>query len=172
MKTVIVDSREQKWGHVRDGFDRLGVPWVRSKLWCGDYTWANDQHLVIDRKQGLQEVYGNLIQAHERFRAEAARAQEADVQLVVLVEEPDIATLADVPSWVNPRERDYRYIQAAQLRGKMLGVKLPKKPPVSADRLWAIMQSMADKYGICWRFCAPEQTAQVILDLLGGAPGG
>lgn len=168
MKTIIVDSREQKWAHVRDGFDRLGQPWVRSKLWCGDYTYAHDQHIVIDRKQGLQEVYGNLIQSHERFRAEAARAQDADIKLVVLVEEPGVEKLADVAYWDNPRVRDYKYIQAAQLRGKLLHVTLPKKPPVSSDRLWAIMQSMQDKYGISWAFCRPEDTAQRILARLEG----
>ena len=47
--TIICDSREQKWNHVRDYFDVAQVKWIRSKLPCGDYGRMDNLTTVIDR---------------------------------------------------------------------------------------------------------------------------
>lgn len=166
MATLLVDTREQKWDHVRDGFDRLGVTYAKSKLYVGDYAWADRQSIVVDRKQDMNEVYSNLVSQHARFRAELQRAQEANVHLIVLVEQSGISTLADVAKWENPREEKWHMLHSAHERGKLLYRDIPTRPPVSSDRIMNIMQSMADKYGVEWRFCNKEDTAVAILSLL------
>lgn len=168
MSLLLVDTREQKWEHVRDGLSRLGVSYDRSKLYVGDYAWADKQNVSVDRKQNLEEVYGNLIQSHKRFRNECQRAKDAGVRLIILVEQTGINSLDDVAGWKNPREERWNMVHAAQQRGKLMYTSIPTKPPVPSSTLAAIMRSMEDKYGIQWRFCDRHATAVTIIDLLGG----
>ena len=164
--TIIVDSREQKWKHVQDGFDRLGLKWVRSKLYVGDYGRVDNLSTVIDRKQDLQEVAGNLIQEHECFRKECIRARDADIRLIVLIEEPGLESVEDVKSWINPRRGAWERISRAHSAGRLLATKIPKKPPVNGVTLAAIMTSMAERYGVQWMFCPRDHTAGRIADIL------
>lgn len=159
--TIIQDTREQtgKHNHVLDGFQQLGINVVRSKLFVGDYTRIDNMTVCVDTKQGLQEVYSNLIQDHERFRRELIAARDAGIRLVVLVEESGIQTLDDVKRWKNPRMK--RYSRMTQR------MQQAQKPPVPSERISRIMQTMADKYGVEWMFCDKRDTAQTICDILG-----
>ena len=167
MATLLVDTREKKWDHVRGGFDRLGVVYDRSKLYVGDYAWADRQNVVVDRKQGLQEVYTNLIQQHSRFKDECQRAKEAGIKLIVLVEEENIKSVEDVPHWTNPRATNWYILHNAHQNGHLLYRDIPTRPPVPSSTLAAIMRSMADKYGIEWRFCKKADVSSAILEAIG-----
>ena len=164
--TIIVDSREQKWKHVQTGFDRLGIRWIRSKLYVGDYGRIDNMSTVIDRKADLQEVAGNLIQEHDRFRRECLRARDAGIRLIVLIEEAGLESAEDVKAWVNPRRGAWERISRAHRAGRMLETKIPGKPPVNGVTLSAIMTSMAERYGVEWQFCPREHTAGRIADIL------
>lgn len=166
MRTIVCDTREQKWNHVQAGFDRLGVPWIRSKLYAGDYCYLDSMQVCVDRKKGLAEVYSNLIQQHERFRAECQRAKDAGIKLVILVEEPSIGSLDDVKNWQNPRRKRWEAIERAMMSGRIKVARTSRQPPVSSLTLETIMRKMAEKYGISWEFCAPEQTAKRIMQIL------
>lgn len=159
--TIIQDTRERanQHNHVLDGFQQLGINVVRSKLFVGDYTRIDNMTVCVDTKQGLHEVYGNLIQDHERFRRELIAARDAGIHLVVLVEESGIHTIDDVKRWHNPRMKRYnRMTQRMQET---------QKPPVPSYRLEKIMRTMAEKYGVEWRFCDKADTAQTICYILG-----
>lgn len=145
---IICDSREQQWENVRDYFDRNGIPWVRSKLIVADYSLLNDMSVCIDRKDGLHEVAQNLIQDHARFRDECMRARDNGIRLIVLIEHGvHINNLEAVRGWVNPRLRTS-----------------PKA--VTGGRLAAIMETMADRYGVGWAFCDKKTTGARIVELL------
>lgn len=145
---IICDTREQKSGHVDAYFDSVGIQHVRSKLIVGDYARLDNQTVIVDRKQSLQECSGNLCQQHERFRAECALAQSLGIRLVVLIEHsPSIKTIDDVRTWSNPR------------------LKISPKA-ITGARLAAIMETMADKYGVEWRFCCKRDTGKMICELL------
>lgn len=161
-KTIIMDTREKtgKKDLILNWFEQNGVKVVRSKLYVGDWSFLHNQTLCIDTKQDLKEVYGNLVQSHERFRAELVRAKEAGIKLVVLVEEKGIETVDDVQNWTNPRQIIYERMKE---RGD---VKLPKKPPISSKRLMLIMKIMSENYGVEWRFCRKEKTGETILRIL------
>lgn len=104
--------------------------------------------VVIDRKRTLGEVVGNVTQEHERFRRELLRAQEAGIQLIVLVEHSNrIRTVEDVKRWQNPR---LRFSPQA----------------MSGERLYAVMLTMSAKYGVEWMFCEKRQTGQRIVEIL------
>ena len=165
--TIICDSREQKWDHVQSYLDRCGIRWLRSKLPVGDYGRMDNLSVVVDRKQNLNEVEGNLIQQHDRFRREAQRAQDNGIRLIVLVEAHGINNLEDVARWKNPRRTRWDKIDQAHANGKMLNTKISPRPPVTGEQLSRIMQPMTDKYGIEWRFCCHQNAGKAICDLLG-----
>lgn len=161
MNMIFEDSRQQSGKHdnINAWLIMHDIQIRRTKLFVGDYTLPTNQSVCVDTKQGLQEVYSNLIQDHERFRRELIAARDAGIHLVVLVEESGIQTIDDVKRWHNPRMKRYnRMTQRMQET---------QKPPVPSYRLEKIMRTMAEKYGVEWRFCDKADTAQTICDILG-----
>lgn len=166
----IHDTRDKPGKHNNvDGFLlENGHKIVRSKLFVGDISLLNDQSICIDLKANLSEVEGNLIQQHDRFRREAIRAQENGIRLIVLVEEENIGSLEGVKGWENPRRKKWERINQQHAFGKQLHISIPSRPPVTGLQLWQIMHTMAEKYGIEWRFCPHESTGAEILRILNG----
>ena len=96
---IQIDSREKARAikKIIKIFDENGIKHFSSKLLVGDYMSLDNPRLIIDRKQNLQELCGNVCQQHERFKKELIRAIDAGIQLVILVEHgPDIQSLEDV----------------------------------------------------------------------------
>ena len=162
--TLCEDSREHKGkkDHILDAFAKHGINVVRSKMYVGDWTILTDQSVCIDTKQGLSEVYNNVVQSHERFRNECLRAKNAGIRLIILVEEPKIRTLDDVQYWTNPRSIIYQ-------RQVEQGTATQKAPPINSTRLYNIMRTMSELYGVEWAFTTKEQCGETILALLGVA---
>lgn len=147
MKTILVDTREQKAGHVEKWFEQNGVRFVRTKLLVGDYQELEQPMVVVDRKASMGELYGNLCHDHKRFRAECERAQELGIRLVVLIENGRIGTLEGVRAWKNPRLKHTPYAW-------------------DGDRMCKVMQTMQEKYGVAFLFCDKRRTARRIIEIL------
>lgn len=148
---VIIDTREKPRAIVRilAEFDRRGVEYVRRALNFADYWNPARPGVIIDRKQNLIEVAGNVVQGRARFVREIERCNRAGCHLVVLVEHGNtIRQLEDVIRWKNPRLRE-------------------SPLAVSGDRLFRIMKAMALHYGIEWQFCNKQSTGKRILQILG-----
>lgn len=148
--TIQCDTREhsEQIERIEKQFDSLGVKHFRSKLYVGDYQSLDNPRLVVDRKKDLQEIAGNVCQQHERFRAELIRAQEAGIQIVILCEHGgQIRSLEDVFFWDNPRRRT-------------------SKGAISGQRLFKILSTMKDKYGVRFEFCDKRQTGRRIVEIL------
>lgn len=148
---IQVDSREKAHiiKHILDDFDDMGVPWFSCKLPVGDYVNLDNPRISVDRKHNLAEVVNNVGQDHKRFVAELARAQKLGIRLIILIEHSrKIRKVEDVLHWRNPR--------------------LAVSPlAISGERLYKIMVSMAQKYGVEWQFCEKKQTARRICQILG-----
>lgn len=164
--TIIADSREQRWDHVKSYFDSQSIRWIRSKLPVGDYARMDNMTTVIDRKAGLGEVEGNLIHQHERFRRELQLAQDNGIRLIVLIEQAGVESVHDVAGWVNPRRVRWEKIDRAHSKGRMLNVKISPQPPVDGPQLAKIMQTMADKYAVEWRFTTHNEVGAEIMRIL------
>lgn len=150
MMTIQCDTREHSGQieRIEAQFDELGVKHFRSKLYCGDYQSLDNPRLVVDRKKDLQELAGNVCQQHERFRAELIRAQEAGIQIVILCEHGGgIKTLEDVYFWENPRRRT-------------------SPGAISGQRLFKVLNTMQEKYGVQFEFCDKRQTGRRIVEIL------
>lgn len=146
---IQVDTREQKYEHVTKYFDSQGIKWVKSKCVVGDYVNLENPMVVIDRKKDLQEVAGNVCQQHERFIRELELAKELGYKMIVLVEEPSIASLEDVCHWYNWRRK-----------------KNPKA--ITGKTLYRIMLTISQKYDVEWKFTSKEKCGERIVELLGG----
>lgn len=146
---IQIDSREQKYSHITNYFDEVGIEHFRQKLDVGDYMNVENPLLVIDRKKDLQEVAGNVCQQHARFIREIERANNQNIQLIFLVEEPNIKQLVDVCGWYNWRKRTN-----------------PKA--INGKTLYKIMKTIQDKYGVEWQFTPKGLCGKRISEILGG----
>lgn len=149
---IQVDSREKARAiqKIIAEFDNRGIKWFVSKLPVGDYQSLDNPRLVIDRKQNLLELCGNVCQQHKRFKAELERANEYGIKLIVLCEHGrGIKSLQDVMAWVNPR--------------------LKESPlAVSGERLFRILTAMSNKHGVEFLFCTKQETGKRIVEILSG----
>lgn len=149
---IQVDSREHAKAieKILGEFRRQNVNFLISKLPFGDYMSLDNPRLYIDRKQNLNEICGNVVQDHARLVREIERANQCGCKLIFLIEHSSrIKCLEDVIGWVNPR------LKVSPLA-------------VSGERLYKILKSMEQKYGIRFEFCDKNHTGKRIIELLGG----
>lgn len=150
MQTIIIDTREkpQAIGKILKQFEEAEIKTIRSKLFVGDYQSLDNGRLVIDRKQNLQELCGNVCQQHERFVNELYRAKEHGIKLIILCEHsPQIKCLEDVRGWVNPRLRTS-----------------PKA--MTGEKLYKILSTLSVRYRVDFVFCGKHETGKKIIELL------
>lgn len=148
--TIQIDSREKARaiGKILKQFDDAGVKHYTSKLFVGDYMSLDNPRLIIDRKQSLQELCGNVCQEHARFKAEMMRAKEVGIKLIILCEHsPHIKCIEDVKTWENPR------------------IKTSPKA-TTGERLYKTLITMSNRYGIEFLFCSKAETGNRIIELL------
>lgn len=142
---LIVDSREQKWSHIREYLERNNIPYKVEKLDVGDYMNTEHPSIVVDRKANLQEVCTNLQSGKEnihRFMKECRRAKDSGIELVVLVEGTSCRDMADVKQW--------------------------KSKYTAHTGSWLVkqMRTLTYAFDISWMFCKKNETARKILELL------
>lgn len=149
--TIQIDTREKARAikKILETFDRMGVKHYSSKLYVGDYMSLDNPRLVVDRKQNLLEICGNVGQDLERFRAELIRAKEAGIRVIILCEHGyGIKSMTDVLKWENPR--------------------LKESPmAISGERLYRKMAALHRTYGVEWHFCTKAETGRRICEILG-----
>lgn len=158
---IQIDSREHQKviDGIKKAFDEAGEKWFVSKLYVGDYMNYDNPRLVVDRKQNLAELCGNVCQQHERFRSEIIRANEAGIKLVFLCEHgKGIKKLDDVLWWENPR---------AKKRVKKNGIWIEQEQKVMhGDTLYKILCTMQRKYSVEFLFCDKKNTGKRIMEIL------
>lgn len=134
---------------------------------------VNDIKIAVDRKNSIDEICGNLCSSqkeHERFREEAITAQKAGATFYVVIENTEgIKSIDDIRKWSNPRLHRYNKVNYMHKLGKWQNVhNKGSKPPCDNIRLMKTMYTMAQKYSINWIFCSPYESAEKIVELLGG----
>ena len=149
--TIQIDTREKQRAvkQIISHFDKHGIKHYPSKLYVGDYMNLDNPRLIIDRKQNLSEIYTNVCQGHKRFCAELKRAQDMGIKIIILCEHGfGIKSLDDVKNWYNPR--------------------LDKTPYAwDGERLFKVLSTIKDKYGIDYVFCEKCETGAKIVEILG-----
>ncbi len=160
---IQIDSREKERAirRIIEEFDRQEIKHFTSKLYVGDYMNYDNPRVIVDRKQDLGELCGNVCQQHERFREELIRAQEAEIKLIILCEHSkDMQCLEDVIWWKNPR----RYKKVKE-DGKWL---TKETKALTGEKLYKILRTMEEKYGCEFLFCEKRETGTRIIEILKG----
>lgn len=164
--TIQIDSREKTHAisHITKYFDMNNIKYYTNKLLVGDYQNLLNPTIIVDRKQNLTEIQGNITQQHLRFRAEIMKAQENGIKLIVLIEESQIKTLEDVrDKYINPRMKQWAM---ARKRALNKGLEFKQRPPLSGKQIYEILNTMEQKYGCKFMFCRKEEMAKKIIELL------
>ena len=163
---IMVDTREKQRAirKILKGFDERNIQYVSSKLYVGDYMSLDNPRLIIDRKQNLQELCGNVCQQHERFKKELIKAIQANIQLIVLIEHgPDVQSLEDVYFWKNPRKHEVRWRVVNGKREKYI----VSAKAVDGNQLYKSLCTIRDRYNVRFELCEKKDTGKKIIELLG-----
>ena len=142
---IYEDTRQQAGKHrnIHAYCRASGIKIIRQALNVGDYQIAGKGDISVDTKQDVLELASNVFQEHDRFRAECLRAQEAGIQLIVLVEE--LLPGGRLDWWLPPREVRF-----------------------SPSTLRKAMITMQREYGVKFRFCDGRSTGRQLIEYLKG----
>lgn len=143
------DTRNQIGKHkvLNEKLKELGHVVRRTKLYVGDYSRVDSMAVCVDTKKDWLELASNICgRQHVRFREECLRAKEAGIKLIILVEEA-----ANIDCWTSPKRAN----------GKLIC-------EVNPYTLEKAMQTMTERYGVEFRHCAKDKTAETLLEILGG----
>ena len=103
---ILVDTREKKWNHIKDYFDRNKIAYKNKALDTGDYSFmlpANrelnidrdiyfDKQIIVERKGSLEEISGNLSKERDRLEKELSLAPD---EKVIIIENASYKNLVD-----------------------------------------------------------------------------
>lgn len=162
---IQIDTREKQRAirKILKTFDDNGVKHFSSKLLVGDYMSLDNPRLIIDRKQNLQELCGNVCQQHERFKAELIRAREHGIKIIILCEHGgEIRSMEDVYFWENPRRHQIRW---KTVDGKRVKTVLSEKA-VDGNQLYKSLRTIRDRYNVDFVFCQESETGRKIAEIL------
>ena len=147
---ILEDTRQQAFKHnlKHKYFAKNGIEVIRTKLLVGDYQLF-DGTVVIDTKANVEEIASNIGgPQHARFREECKLAQRIGATLIILIENiHGFTNIKDVVKWQNPN---------------------PNKTARSIEgpRLARAMETMSERYGVQFMFCAPNDAGRIIVELL------
>ena len=142
---IIVDTREKGHKKILEYFDKVGQDYIVSKLDAGDYMLYKDYTTIIDKKDGLLELSGNLCNTkeHERIKREIAKARELGCEnFIFLIQDSKIKSLEDINNWTS------------------------KYTKVKGSTLLKIMNTMKQKYGVRFIIVPRAKMGATIINLL------
>ena len=142
---IIVDTREKGHKKILEHFDKVGQEYIVSKLDAGDYMLYKNYTTIIDKKDGLLELAGNLCHTneHERVKREIARAKELGCKnFIFLIQDNKIKSLEDIKNWSSPHTK------------------------VKGETLLKVMSTMKKKYDIRFIIVPKKNMGEMIIKLL------
>ena len=142
---IIVDTREKGHKKILEYFDKIGQDYIISKLDAGDYMFYKNYSTIIDKKDGLLELAGNLCRTteHERIKREILKAKELGCKnFIFLIQDSKIKTIEDIKNWTSPHTQ------------------------VKGETLLKIMSTMAKRYNVKFIICKKADMGKKIIELL------
>lgn len=142
---IICDTREKGNKKILEYFDKVEQDYIISKLESGDYMLYKNYITIIDKKDGLLELAGNLCHTkeHERIKREIARARELGCEnFIFLIQDNKIKSLEDIKNWSSPHTK------------------------VKGEILLKIMSTMKERYGVRFMICEKKKMGEMIINLL------
>lgn len=148
MVSLIEDTRQKAEKHERKHryWEQNGTSVVRSALPFGDYMPV--PKVAVDTKANIQEICNNICgsgKEKHRFAEECKKAREHGSTLIFLIEDAKYKSVSDL------------FGGSIYLRS---GVTIP------GDQLAKAMNTMSERYGVRFEFCAPEEAGRRVIELL------
>ncbi len=140
---ILVDTREQANQFVLKYFQENLIPYREQKLDEGDYALEGQDDIVIERKQDLLELAGNICSKdHQRFKRELLRAKEKGKKIWIVIGSKTFRKVEDVKRWKS------KYSQ------------------VKGETLMKAMKTMEERYGVSYILDKEENIGFHIYNLL------
>lgn len=158
MRAIQVDRRQKKGKHElkHSMLEDAGCTLVPHTLDVGDYAQA--PKVSVDTKRDLYELNACLTTDHRRFAEECDRARAQGTMLVVLTEnDQGVGCLADLAAWEEP-------YGAFRVRG--MKSKGSVRMRIKGSTMAKACQTMHSDHGVWFSFCAPDEAARRIIEIL------
>jgi ERCC4-type nuclease len=141
--TIICDTREQVNENITGYLDSKKIPHITRKLDTGDYSamigdMTLEHDLVVEKKNGLDEIAGNFTVDRKRFEDEFTRAKAEGLKVFLLIENA---------TWSDILLHNYRS-------------KLKPQSLIASLLSWQV------RFNITIMFCKPSETGQIIYGIL------
>ena len=159
-----------------DDFLENGITYFSHSLPIGDYANWQNRKVIIDRKQNLGELAGNICSDdHGRFKKELLRAREWGTHMIILIEDDRIETFEDVKKWSSPHtkvkgETLYKAMKTMEteiLTEKVvLGQNEKGKDIIEEVPVLDKDGNPVLKYDVEFRFCKKCETGEQIIKIL------
>ena len=110
---ILCDTREKGNKQILKYFDEQNQDYIISKLDAGDYMLYKNYTTIIDKKDGLLELCGNLCRAteHARLVREVERAHELGCKdFIFLIQDSKIKSVDDIKKWSSPYTKIKGYV--------------------------------------------------------------
>ena len=149
---IQIDSREKGNKAILDYFNSVGQKYIVSKMYAGDYQDVNSVKVLIDKKDSLVEIAGNLCRTTEHLRVKKEIAKACNIgceRFIFLIADKMITSVDEVHTWQVPKRKD--------------GSLYTKVRPEILEK---IMKTMMDKYGVEFMFCEKKNMGKEIVRLL------
>lgn len=143
---IICDTREKGNKKILEHFDKVGQDYIVSKLDAGDYMLYKDYTTIIDKKDTLLELAGNLCNTleHKRINREIDRAKELGcTNFIFLIQDNKTKSSEDIKNWHSS------YM-----------------PNLKGEVLLKIMNTMKERYGVRFIFVPKREMGKTIIDIL------
>ena len=142
---ILVDTREKGHKKILEHFDKDGQEYITTKLDAGDYMIYKNYDVLIDRKDSILELAGNLCKTSEHYRVvrEIQRAKELGCKrFIFLVADQKITCIDEVENWTS------------------------KYSKVKGSTLRKILTTMSQKYEVEFHFVKKSEMPSKIIALL------
>lgn len=149
---IQIDSREKGNKAILDYFNQVGQKYIVSKMYAGDYQDVNSVKVLIDKKDSLVELAGNLCRTLDHIRINKEIAKACDIgceRFIFLIASSKIIDVSQVHEWQVPKRKD--------------GSLYTKVRPEILEK---IMKTMEKKYGVEFIFCKKSEMGKEIVRLL------
>ena len=178
---IYEDTLQQHGKHIlkHEWFKAHGVETVRLRFdgnhppapSFGDY-FREGSNIVVDTKRNIDEIAKNINgREHVRFKNECQRAKADGYRLIVLVENLDgVSCIEDLMRWLNGHCCACIHYKQKRCDPRDSSTKCEKhatRKPIQGERLAKAMHTMTGRYGVCFMFCTPHESARIICELLG-----
>lgn len=142
---IVVDTREKGNQSIIKYFDEVKQDYIISKLESADYMIYKDYSILIDKKDSLLEICGNLCHTseHDRVVREINLSHELGCQrFIFLICETKYKCLEDVKKWSNIHSK------------------------VSGETLYKVLDTFAKHHNVEYIFAPRKDLGKEIISIL------